>query len=112
MPELSNYTEGSRDTKATLIARIDKRVISALDRIAETDQTSSAHLMSGLLSDIADGLEVIVAAQGSSFNSVEDWFARLIVERCPQATTEALRTMGRIWDRAAELKAQEGGSKG
>ncbi len=109
MLEFSNNTGEAGGTKATLIAKIDKRVLSALDRIAETDQTSSAHLMSRLLSDIADGLEVIVAAQGSSFNSVEDWFARLIVERCPQATTEALRTMGRIWYRAAELRAQEGG---
>lgn len=112
MLEFSNNTGEARGTKATLIAKIDNRVVPALDRIAGANQISTTQLMSRLLNDIAEALEVIAAAQGGSFDSVEDWFATLIVERCPQATPEALRAMGRIWDRAAEIKTQEGGSKG
>ena len=96
---------------ATLIATVDRRVVPALDRIADTSQVRAGQLMSRWLNDIAEAVEVIAGAKGGSFNSVEDWFARLIVERCPQATPEALLAVGRIWARAAHMKARDGGVK-
>jgi len=112
MLESSNNTEAAERTKATLVAKIDRRVVPALDKIAGTNQMNTAQLMSRLFSDIAETLEVIITAKDNSYNSVKEWFAALIVERCPQATPEALRAMGRIWDRAAEIKAQKGGIEG
>lgn len=111
MLEFSSNTEVGGKAKATLVAKIDKRVVPALDRIAETNQVNTAQLMSQFFSDIADTVEFLGAAQGGSFDTIEDRFAKLIVQRCCGATPEALRAVGRIWDRAAELRAQEGGEK-
>ena len=61
--------------------------------------------------DISDAVEFLDSAQGGSMITVEDWFAERIVERCCGAMSEELRAVGHIWDRAAELKAQQGGDK-
>jgi len=111
MFELSNNSEGSGAMKATLIAKIDKRAVPALDRIATTNQVNTDQLMTQLFSDIANAVEFLDAARGGSLGNMENWFARLIAERCRGATPEALRAMGRIWNRAAELRAQEGVDK-
>lgn len=111
MHESGNNIEASGGMKATLIAKVDERVVPALDRIATTNQVNTAQLMSRFLGDIADCVDFLGAAQGGTFDSVADRFAKLIIQRCHGATPEALRAMGRIWDRAAELKAQEGGAK-
>jgi hypothetical protein len=111
--EFSNNTEAAdEETKAILVAKIDKRVIPALDQIAKTNQVNTAQLMNQFFSDVADAMEFLSVAQGGSVDSIEDRLARLIVQRCQGTTPEALRTAGRIWDRAAELKSQEGGAKG
>lgn len=105
-------TEGTIKPKVTLVAKIDQRVIPALDRIANMNEVNTAQLMSQFLSDIGDAVEFLSNAQGGSFATVEDWFAGLIVQRCRGATPEALRAVGHIWDRAAELKTREGGGEG
>jgi hypothetical protein len=112
MHESNGNIEGAREIKATLITKIDERVIPALDRIANTNQVNTSQFMSRFLNDVADIVEFVEAARGGAFKTIEDRLARLITERCHEATPEALRTMGRIWDRAAELKEQEGGAKG
>lgn len=112
MLKSSNNTEASGAMKATLIAKIDERVVPALDQIATTNQVNTAQLMSQFFGDVADAVEFLAAAQGGGFGSIEDRFARLIIQRCPGARPEALQAMGHIWDRAAELKVQEGGAKG
>ncbi len=105
-------SEAAEETKAILVAKIDKRVVPALDRIASTNRVNTSQFMSRFFSDVADVVEFLAAAQGGTFNTIEDRFAKLIIGRCPEATPEALRAVGHIWDRAAELKAQEGGAKG
>ena len=98
-------------TKATLVAKIDGRVFPSLDRLASTNQISVDQMMSGFFSDISDAVELAGRAQGESFGTVEDWFAKLIIKRCPDATSETLKAMAQIWERAAVLKTQEGGHK-
>jgi len=108
----SNSNEASGATKATLITKVDTRVIPALERIASTNRVNTSQFMRRFFSDVADVVDFLSAAQGGTFNTIEDRFAKLLVDRCPEATPEALRAMGHIWDRAAELKAQEAGAKG
>jgi hypothetical protein len=108
----SNSNEASGALKATLITKVDTRVVPALDRIASTNRVNTSQFMSRFFSDVADAVEFLAAAQGGTFNTIEDRFAKLIIERCPEVTPDQLRAIGRIWDRAAELKAQEGGAKG
>jgi hypothetical protein len=109
MSELGNNSEGAGAKKTTLIAKIDQRVLPALDRIASTNQVNASLLMGQFFSDIADSVDFLASAQGGSSDNIEEKFARLIVERCPRATPEALRAARRIWERAAEIKTQEGG---
>ena len=109
MSEPGTNSEGSGAKKTTLIARIDQRVLPALDRVASTNQVNASQLMVQFLSDVADSVDFLASAQGGSSDNIEEKFARLIVERCPRATPEALRAARRIWERAAEIKAQEGG---
>ncbi len=97
------------ETSVTLIARIDSRVVPALDQIAETNQISSAQLMSQFFDDTADAVEFLVAAQGGSFTTVEDWFARFIADRCRETSPETLRAIGHIWYRAADMLSVERG---
>ena len=111
MPRFSGNAQASGEMKGTLVARIDKRVVPALDRIAETNQANTAQLMNQFFSDIADTVEFLAAPQGGSIDTIEDRLARLIVRRSCGATPEALRAVGHIWDRAAELKAHEGGGE-
>jgi hypothetical protein len=108
MSEPNNGSEGSGAKKTTLSARIDQRVMPALDRIANTNQVNTSLLMARFFSDIADSVDFLTTAQGGSSDNIAEKFARLIVERCPGATPEALRAARRIWERAAEIKAQEG----
>jgi secreted PhoX family phosphatase len=112
MLESSNNVGVAGGTKTTLIAKIDNRVVPALDRVADSNQVNTAQLMRQFLGDVADCVEFLDVTRGDTFNSVEDRFARLIVQRCHGATPEALQAVGRIWHRAAELKAQEGGAEG
>jgi len=109
MSKVDSNNESSGAKKTTLIAKIDQRVLPALDRIASTNQVNTSLLMGRFFSDIADSVDFLASAQGGSFDNIEEKFARLIVERCPVATHEALRAAQRIWGRAAEIKAQEGG---
>jgi len=109
MSEVDSNNESSGAKKTTLIAKIDQRVLPALDRIASTNQVNASLLMGRFFSDIADSVDFLASAQGGSSDNIEEKFARLIVERCPGATPEALRAARRIWERAAEIKAQEGG---
>ena len=109
MSEPGNSNEGSAAKKTTLIARIDQRVMPALGRITSTNQVNTSLLMARFFSDVADSVDFLASAQGGSSDNIEEKFARLIVERCPGATPEALRAARRIWERAAEIKAQEGG---
>lgn len=111
MLEFSNNAEASGAMKTTLIAKIDKQVVPVLDRVANTNEVNAAQLMSRFFSDITDAVQFLDSAQGGSFTTIEDWFAKLIIERCHGATPEALRAVGRFWDRAAELRAQQGGEK-
>jgi len=109
MSEVDSNNESSGAKKTTLITKIDQRVLPALDRIASTNQVNTSLLMGRFFSDIADSVDFLASAQGCSSDNIEENFARLIVERCPGATPEALRAARRIWERAAEIKAQEGG---
>jgi len=109
--ESGNSIQGTEGSKATLVAKIDQRAMPALDRIAETNEVNTAQMMTQLFSDISDAVQFLDSVQGGTWSTVEDWFARLIIQRCTWATPEALRAMGRIWDRAAELKMQQGGAQ-
>lgn len=109
--EQRQAAEGARKAKVTLVAKIDQRALPALGRVANANEVNTAQLMGRFFSDISDTVQFLENAQGGSFATVEDWFAKLIVERCHRATPEVLRAVGRIWDRAAELKAQEGGDE-
>ncbi len=109
MSEVDSNNESSGAKKTSLVAKIDQRVLPALDRIASTNQVNTSLLMGRFFSDIADSVDFLASAQGGSSDNIEETFARLIVERCPRATPEALRAARRIWERAAEIKAQEGG---
>jgi len=109
---LGNNSDGSGAIKATLIAKIDQRVIPALDRVATANETTTAQLMSQFFGDVTDLVQFLDSSQGDSFIAIEDKFAELIIKRYRGTKPSALRAMGRIWDRAAELKAQEGGGKG
>ena len=110
--EEKQATEGVEMSKVTLVAKIDQRAIPALDRVANTNEVNTAQLMSQFFSDISNTVQFLDSAKGDSFTAVESWLAKFIVDRCCGATPEALRAMGRIWDRAAEIKAHEGGTKG
>ena len=103
--EVEGGASGGR--KATLVAKIDGRVFPSLDRLASTNQISVDQMMSGFFSDISDAVEFVGRAQGVSPDTVEDWFAKLIIKRCPDATSETLKAMAQIWERAAVLKTQE-----
>ena len=111
MTEFSSISGASGGTKATLVARIDGRVFPILDRLASTNEVSVAQLMSRFFSDMSDAVEFVDSAKDVSFSTVEDWFAKLIIKRCPDATPETLKAIARIWERAAVLKMQEGGHK-
>ena len=109
MSELNSNSEGAGEKKTTLIAKIDQRVLPALDRVASTNRVNTSQLMGQFFNDVADSIDLLSSVQGGSSDNVEEKFARLIVERCPEATLEALRAARRIWERAAQIKAQEGG---
>jgi hypothetical protein len=109
MSEPNVNSEGSGEKKTTLVARIDQRVLPALDRVASINQVNTSQLMGKFFNDVADSIDLLASAQGGSSENVEEKLARLIVEGCPATTTEALQAMKRIWERAAEIKAQEGG---
>ena len=111
MSESGNSTQGAGRPKPTLVAKIDQRAMPALDRVANANEVNTARLMSQFFDDISNAIQFLDAAQGGTWTAVEDWFAKLIIQRCCGATPEALRAMGRIWDRAAELKTQQGGDK-
>ena len=49
MPEVGNNSEGLGAKKTTMIARIDQRVLPALDRIASTNQVNTSQLMASSL---------------------------------------------------------------
>ncbi|MCL0065911.1 hypothetical protein M1N79_03430 [Dehalococcoidia bacterium] len=104
--------EGAGKSKVTLVAKVDQGAIPALDQVANANDVNTAQLMSQFLSDIGDAVEFLNNAQSGSFATVGEWFARLIAQRCRGATPEALRAVGHIWDRAAELKTREGGGEG
>jgi len=104
-----NNQGAAREGKGTLVARVDERVVPALDQIASTNQVNTGQMMGQLLGDIADAVEFLGTAQGGSFSTVEDWFAKLIIERGPSTTPEALQAMGRIWYRAAEILSTKNG---
>lgn len=99
----------SGEGKGTLVARVDERVVPALDRIASTNQINAGQLMSQFLGDIADTVEFLGIAQGGSLSTVEARFAELIIERCHGATPEELQAMGRIWYRAADILSVRNG---
>jgi len=107
MPEPISANEGARAKKATLVAKIDERVLPALDCIASTNQINTSQLMGQFFSDVADSVDSLASAQGGGSDNIEEKFARLVVERCPGATAEALRVAQRIWERAAQIKAKE-----
>ena len=109
MTEPNSNSEGAGEKKTTLIAKIDQRVLPALDQIASTNQVNTSQLMGQFFSNVADSVDLLSSAQDDSSDNIEEKFARLIVERCPGATLEALRATRRIWERAAEIKAHEGG---
>jgi hypothetical protein len=111
MSEQINNRDMVTAKKTTLIAKIDQRVMPALDRIASTNQVNTSLLMAQFFSDVADSVDFLASAQGGSSDNIEEKFARLIIERCPGATPEALRAARRIWERAAEIKAHEGGNQ-
>ena len=107
MTEPISANEGAK--KATLIAKIDERVLPALDCIASANKVNTSQLMCRFFSDVADSVDSLASVEGGNSGNIEEKFARLIVERCPGATPEALRMAQRIWERAAQIKAQEGG---
>ncbi len=111
MHELSSNSEGPGAKKTTLVAKIDQRVLPALDRIASTNQVNTSQLMGQFFNDVADSVDFLASAQDGSSDNIEEKFARLIVERCHGATPEALQVAQRIWKRAAEIKSQEGGHR-
>ena len=109
MSEPNSNSEESGEKTTTLVAKIDQRVLPALDRVASTNQVNTSQLMGQFFNDVADSVDFLASAQDGSADNIEEKFARLIVERCPGATLEALRATRRIWERAAEIKAQEEG---
>ena len=104
-----NNTGAAGEKKGTLVARIDERVVPALARIASTNQVNAGQLMSQFLGDIADTVEFLSAAHGGSFSTLEYRFAELIIKRCYGATPEALRAVGHIWYRAADILSTRNG---
>ena len=109
MFEHGNSLGVSGEKKGTLVARVDERVVPALDRVANTNEVNAAQLMSRFFSDITDAVQFLDSAQGGSWTTIEDWFARLIIERCRGATPEALQAVGHIWYRAAEILSTKNG---
>ena len=109
MSEPNSNSEGIIEKKTTLVAKIDQRVLPALDQIASTNRVNTSQLMGRFFNDVADSVDLLAFAQGSSSENVEEKLARLIVEGCPATTTEALQAVQRIYQRAAQIKAQEGG---
>lgn len=109
MSEPNVNSEGLGEKKTTLVARIDQRVLPALDRIASTNQVNTSQLMGQFFNNVADSIGLLASAQDGSYDNIEEKLARFIVERCPGASAELLQTARRIWERAAEIKAQEGG---
>ena len=109
MSEPNSNSEGAGEKKTTLIAKIDQRVLPALDQIASTNQVNTSQLMGQFFNDVADSVGLLASAQAGISENVEEKLARLIVEGCPATTTEALQAVKRILERAAEIKAQEGG---
>jgi hypothetical protein len=110
MDEATNDCRITGKGKETLVARVDGRVIPALDQIASANQSNTSQMMGELLDDIADAVGFLGAVRGDSFSIVEDRFAKLILERCHGATPKALQAMGHIWYRAADiLSSEEGG---
>lgn len=108
MSEPNVNSEGPGEKKTTLVARIDRRVLPALDQIASINQVNTSQLMGRFFGDVADSVGLLSSGQGGSCENVEEKLARLIVEGCPATTTEALQAVQRIYQRAAEIKAQEG----
>ena len=111
MSEPNSNSEGSAAKKTTLIAKIDQRVLPALDQIASTNRVNTSQLMGRFFSNVADSIDLLSSGQGGSSDNIEEKLARLIVEGCPATTTEALQAVKRILERAAEIKAQEGGHR-
>jgi len=109
MLESISNSGATGEGKGTLVARVDERVVPALDQIASTNQINTGQMMGQLLGDIADAVEFLGAAHGGSFSTVEDWFAKLIIERGHSTTPEALQAMGHIWYRAAEILSTKNG---
>jgi len=107
--EPNSNSEGAREKKTTLVARIDQRVLPALDQIASINQVNTSQLMGQFFDDVADSVGLLASAQAGISDNIEEKLARLIVEGCPATTTEALQAVKRILERAAEIKAQEGG---
>jgi len=103
----TNNGESLGKQKITLIVRADGRGVIALDRIAAKGQENAAQLMRRFLGDVADTVDFL-NTPGITISALQDRFARLILARCPEAPTETLRIIGQIWERAAEIKAQEG----
>lgn len=111
MSEPNSNSEGTGEKKTTLVAKIDQRVLPALDQIASTNRVNTSQLMGRFFNDVADSIDLLSSSQAGSSDNIEEKLARLIVERCPGATPETLRATRRIWERAAEIKAQEGGHR-
>jgi hypothetical protein len=111
LSEWGNSAERADKSKVTITAKIDQRAMSALDRVAKAYGVSSAQFMVQFFDDMSDAVEFLDSSQGGGLITFEDWFAQRIVERWCRATPEELRAVGRVWDRAAELKAQQGGAK-
>ena len=109
MLESISNSGATGEGKGTLVARVDKRVVPALDQIASTNQVNTGQMMGQLLGDIADAVEFLGTVQGDSFSIVEDRFAELVLKRCHGATPEALQAMGHIWYRAADILSMEKG---
>ena len=109
MPEPNSNSEGAREKRTTLVAKIDQRVLPALDQIASTNRVNTSQLMGRFFNDVADSIDLLASAQAGISENVEEKLARLIVEGCPATTTEALQAVKRILERAAQIKAQEGG---
>ena len=109
MFEHGNNLGVSGEKKGTLVARVDERVVPALDRVANTNEVNATQLMSRFFSDITDAVQFLDSTEGGSWTTIEDWFAKLIIEQSHGITPETLQAVGHIWYRAADILSMEKG---
>lgn len=98
-------------SKAMLTIRIDRRAMDCLNRIAEADNSSDAAVMVRFFESLQYSVALVDADHRGDLSTIRDGMAGLLLAEMPHASPEALRFGASIWERAAQLRAQQGGEK-